>query len=168
MWWCAVYDTWWHHSSGVAVPLCCVWYMVTPFKWCCGSAVLCMIHGDKIQLVLRFRCAVYDTWWHHSSGVAVPLCCVWYMVTPPQVVLLLCLLAPLCNPKTVVLFPLTSIGSHYMHKPCPWARNAIRGGAPNSVLLPPIHDVFAANSRCSDDNDPETVCFGPSRCKLQY
>jgi len=73
---CAVYDTWWHHSSGAAVPLCCVWYMVTPFNWCCGSAVLCMIHGDTIQVVLRFRCAVYDTWWHHPKWCC---CCVCWL-----------------------------------------------------------------------------------------
>jgi hypothetical protein len=74
----------------------------------------------------------------------VLMCSVWYMVTTPQVVLLLCMLVPLCNPKSVVLFRLTTTGGHYIHKPCSWARNAIRGGAPNSVFLPPIHDVFAA------------------------
>jgi hypothetical protein len=103
--------------------------------------IKCQVSGKSLKSMLKYKILI-----KLFVLSCVLMCSVWYMVTPPQVVLLLCLLVPLCNPKSVVMFPLTSTSGHYMHKPCTWARNAIRGGAPNSVLLPPIHDVFAATA----------------------
>jgi len=101
----------------------------------------CQVAGKSLKSMLKYKILIQ---WFVLDCVL--MCCVWCMGTPPKVTLLLCLLVPLCNPKSVALFPLTITSGHYMHKPWPWARNAIRGGAPNSFLLSPIHDVFAATT----------------------
>jgi hypothetical protein len=116
--------------------LMCIWLVFIQFY----HFIKCQVSGKRLKSMLKYKILI-----KLFVLRCVLMCSVWYMVTTTQV-LLLCLLVPLCNPKSVVLFPLNTTGGHYIHKPCPWARNAIRGGAPNSVLLPPIHDVFAATA----------------------
>jgi hypothetical protein len=103
--------------------------------------IKCQVASKSLKSMLKNKILIQ--WF--VLGCAL-MCSVGCMATPPKVALLLCLLGPLCNPKSAVLFPLASTGGHYMHKPWTSARNAIRGGAPNSALLPPIHDVFVATA----------------------